>query len=89
MGAKKDKTVTVTMSGPEVGKKGKLYKFFEQTVPIMGHVTGWLEIAEVSVTKVDKDVVTFTIDKEKNEIVMNGKKIPGFVKGEKVKFEAP
>lgn len=78
--------MTVAMTGPAVGAKGKLYKFFEADVPILGHTTGWLEIGEVTVSKIGKDEVTLTIDKEKSQVVMNGKKVEGFQKGAKVKL---
>ncbi len=70
----------------EVGKKGSLSRFFEQQLgPIA--TSGWLGIADVTVKKVDKNKVTVTINAEKSNIVLNGKKVNHFTAGQKIKLD--
>src|SRR5215831_18230674 len=75
--AHKGHEVTIKLGGtpPQPGTKGSLEKFFEGKAgdksPLGalgaifgGQIQGWLRIAEVTVKKVDKDLVVFTIDAE-------------------------
>lgn len=86
--ARKGKTVIVSTQGelPEVGKKGLLFKWFEQTLFGMT-ATGWLDIAAVTVKKAAGKKLTLAIDEEHSETVMNGKKVNHFKKKNKVKLE--
>jgi hypothetical protein len=49
-------------------------------------IDGWLDIAGTKISKVDKDVVTMTIDHEKTDEKMNGKKVNQFPSGAKIKI---
>lgn len=49
-------------------------------------VDGWLEIASAKISKVDKDVVTMTVDHETASETMNGKKVNQFPAGAKIKI---
>ncbi len=95
----KGRELTVKVSGdaPAVGAKGSLERFFEgkpgEASPLGalgglfgGTIQGWLGIASVTVKKLDKDVVTLTIDEEKSKMSVNGKPVDQFKTGAKVRL---
>jgi hypothetical protein len=45
-----------------------------------------MSIADVTVKKIDKDLVVFTIDAEKSKITLNGKTVDPFSSGAKVRL---
>jgi hypothetical protein len=72
---------------PPAGSKGQLYVHFEQDLPLLGHTTGWLGVADVTVKDAKNGSVTLTIDAEKSNITVNGKKVDHFKKGNQLKLE--
>lgn len=72
--------------GPPVGSKGSLFRYFEQQVGPF-NTTGWLGIADVTVKGIKEGRLELTIDAEKSEIVVNGKKVNHFEAGNRVKLE--
>ncbi|NUQ74403.1 MAG: hypothetical protein HUU21_12675 [Polyangiaceae bacterium] len=72
--------------GPPVGSKGNLFRYFEQQVGPF-NTTGWLGIADVTVKGVKEGRLELTIDAEKSEIVVNGRKVNHFEAGNRVKLE--
>lgn len=82
------KAVVIEASGaPAAGAKGKLYTHFEQDLPLLGHTSGWLGIADVTVKGAKAGKITLTIDAETSNIKVNGKKVDHFKKGNQVKLE--
>lgn len=82
------KAVVIDAPGsPAAGAKGKLYTHFEQDLPLLGHTSGWLGIADVTVKGVKAGKITLTINAETSNINVNGKKVDHFKKGNQVKLE--
>lgn len=71
---------------PEEGAKGTLSKYFEKQVGPFA-TSGWLGIAEVTVKKVADGKLHLQIDEELSKMVVNGKKVNHFKKGNTVKLE--
>ena len=71
---------------PAAGAKGNLFRFFEQQLGPF-NTTGWLGIADVTVKGAKAGRLELTIDAEKSEIVVNGKKVNHFEAGNRVKLE--
>ncbi|MEJ7729576.1 MAG: hypothetical protein WKG00_10195 [Polyangiaceae bacterium] len=94
--ARQGATLRVKLSGaaPAVGARGRLLGTLgEDTKRIAGSifggalVGGWVTIAQVEVTKVDRDQAALTILKEESVVMKNGKKVDHFKIGEKVRLE--
>jgi hypothetical protein len=102
--ARTKNVVRVKLSGelrPEKDQSLKLLRFFSgkagdkspigALAGIFGakvSVSGWVNIAEVRVTKVDGAVVTLEIEKEDSKVVVNGKRVNHFTPGAKLKLAA-
>jgi hypothetical protein len=69
----------------KVGITGNLAKHFEEQI---GKFTmnGWMDIAEVKVTKVVQKVVSIDIIEEKSKAEINGKPVDHFKIGKRIKF---
>jgi hypothetical protein len=97
---RKGKEVTLHFAAadaPAAGAKGSLSKYFEgkqgQASPLGalsgllgGSVTGWLQIADVTVKSASGGDVTVVIDTEKSSVVVNGKPVNQFTPGAKVRL---
>jgi hypothetical protein len=75
-------------SAPAAGSKWSLFRYFEQKVGPF-NTTGWLGIADVTVKGANGGRLELTIDAEKSEIMVNGKKVNHFAAGIRVKLEPP
>lgn len=87
--SKKGKTIKVSVADPtnvpSEGTTGTLSKYFEEE--ILGMSThGYIDIAEVEVTGISGNIVTFSLIKELTNVKINGKKENFFKKGIIVKF---
>ena len=71
---------------PAAGAKGSLSKYFEKQVGPFA-TSGWLGIAEVTVTKSAGGKIHLKIVEELSKMVVNGKKVNHFKKGNKVKLD--
>jgi hypothetical protein len=79
-------TTAAGAKAPVVGAKGSLFRYFEQQVGPF-NTTGWLGIADVTVKGAKDGRLELTIDAEKSDIVVNGKKVNHFEAGIRVKLE--
>ncbi|MCI5055850.1 MAG: hypothetical protein MRY83_07055 [Flavobacteriales bacterium] len=70
-----------------VGDKGELSKFFETKI-FGATATGWLQIAEIEVTRIEGNLIYTKVLEEQSEITVNGEKKDHFVEGKVVKFTA-
>jgi hypothetical protein len=89
LASRKGKSLVVTIDHPDPPAKGTtatLYKYFEKQIGPFG-ATGWLGIAEVTVTKSSDLELHLGIDKELSVMTVNGKKVNHFKKGSLVKLE--
>ena len=101
--ARKGNELTLHFDGadrPTVGAKASLAKFF-QSKPgeksplgalgglLGGTLTGWMEIADVTVKSVSGGDAVVTIDAEKSNVVVNGKPVNQFTPGAKVRLATP
>ena len=86
--SRKGKVVVIEGEGrePEVGASGSLLKYFEKQLGSF-MTTGWLDVAGVKVKSVDVGKVTLAIFEFRSKIVVNGKKVDHFKKGNVVKLE--
>ena len=70
---------------PKVGAEGELSKYFESNL-FGGKTTGWLQIGQMKMTLITKDILTFKLLKEESVITINGQKKKNFEIGKTVKF---
>jgi len=87
--SRKGKNVVIEVDHPDppaAGAKGTLLKYFEKQVGPFA-TSGWLGIAEVTVKKVAGGKIHLVIDEELSKMVVNGKKVNHFLKGNKVKLD--
>jgi len=87
--SRKGKNVVVNLDEPVPppdGSKAVLYKFFEKQLGPFA-TSGWLAIANVTVTGSDGSTVKLEIDEELSVMEVNGKKVNHFTKGTLVKLE--
>lgn len=89
IGARSGKSLTLQISGVAAnaaGAKAELFRRFGQNLGALS-VTGWLDVAEVIVRKVDAGQVVVEVVKEKSDIRVNGKRVDHFGPGETIKLE--
>ena len=87
--SRKGKKVVIEVDHPDppaAGAKGTLLKYFEKQVGPFA-TSGWLAIAEVTVKKSAGGKIHLAIVEELSKMVVNGKKVNHFKKGNKVKLE--
>lgn len=87
--SRKGKKVVIEVDHPDpppAGEKAVLYKWFEKQIGPFAS-SGWLGIADVTITKVHEGKLTLKITEELSKIVVDGKKVNHFKKGAKVKLE--
>lgn len=83
------KALTLQIAGvasTAAGAKGELYRRFGQNLGTL-KLTGWLDVAEVVVRKVQARQVVVEIVQEKSDIRVNGKRVDHFAPGETIKLE--
>jgi len=87
--SRKGKKVVIEVENPdppEAGAKGTLLKYFEKQVGPFA-TSGWLAIAEVVVKKSAEGKIHLEIQEELSKMVVNGKKVNHFKKGNRIKLE--
>ena len=78
-------TLVCSLDEPvQVGAHGTMSKRFSHQIGPLS-MTGWLEIAEVTVTKVEGRRVSFRLDAEKGEITLNGRRLNHYAGGAEIK----
>jgi hypothetical protein len=83
--------ITLRIAGTSavaLGAKGSLYRRFGQSIGSIT-MTGWLEVAEVIVRRLDAHSIDVEVIKEKSDIRVNGKRVDHFAPGETIKLETP
>ncbi|MBW2263618.1 MAG: hypothetical protein JRG91_16775 [Deltaproteobacteria bacterium] len=87
--SRKGKKVVIEVDHPDppaAGGKGTLLKYFEKQVGPFA-TSGWLAIAEVTVTKSAGGKIHLKIVELLSKMVVNGKKVNHFKKGNRIKLE--
>ncbi len=79
-------TIDATAASAPAGAKGVLYRRFGEQLGGFS-LTGWLAIADVKVKEFKDGKLVLTIEAEKSDIRVNGKKVDHFQAGTKVKLE--
>jgi hypothetical protein len=87
--SRKGRIVAIDIDHPDPPAKdstGVLYKFFDKQLGPFS-ASGWLGIANVTVTASSQSSLKLRIDEELSVMKVNGKKVNHFVKGTAVKME--
>ncbi len=84
-------------AAPAIGARAEVQRYFESKPGdasplgilgglVGGTVSGWVVIADATVTKVEGEVVTLEIREEQSQVTLNGKKVNHFSPGARIKL---